>query len=36
MSYENLIWEQDGGVGRLTLNRPGLAERLDRATSGAS
>jgi len=22
MSYENLIWEQDGGVGRLTLNRP--------------
>jgi 2-(1,2-epoxy-1,2-dihydrophenyl)acetyl-CoA isomerase len=22
MSYETLIWEQDGGVGRLTLNRP--------------
>jgi 2-(1,2-epoxy-1,2-dihydrophenyl)acetyl-CoA isomerase len=22
MSYEHLIWEQDGGVGRLTLNRP--------------
>ncbi len=22
MSYEMLIWEQDGGVGRLTLNRP--------------
>ncbi len=22
MSYEQLIWEQDGGVGRLTLNRP--------------
>jgi len=22
MSYENVIWEQDGGVGRLTLNRP--------------
>jgi 2-(1,2-epoxy-1,2-dihydrophenyl)acetyl-CoA isomerase len=22
MSYENLIWEQSGGVGRLTLNRP--------------
>ena len=26
----NVIWEQDGGVGRITLNRPGLAERLDR------
>jgi 2-(1,2-epoxy-1,2-dihydrophenyl)acetyl-CoA isomerase len=22
MSYETLIWEQEGGVGRLTLNRP--------------
>ena len=22
MSYEYLIWEQDGGTGRLTLNRP--------------
>jgi 2-(1,2-epoxy-1,2-dihydrophenyl)acetyl-CoA isomerase len=22
MSYEQLIWEQDGGVGRVTLNRP--------------
>src|ERR671916_1239782 len=22
MSYEHVIWEQDGGVGRLTLNRP--------------
>jgi 2-(1,2-epoxy-1,2-dihydrophenyl)acetyl-CoA isomerase len=22
MSYEHLIWEQDGGVARLTLNRP--------------
>ncbi|HEY1595479.1 MAG TPA: enoyl-CoA hydratase-related protein, partial [Thermoleophilaceae bacterium] len=22
MSYENLIWEQSGGAGRLTLNRP--------------
>jgi 2-(1,2-epoxy-1,2-dihydrophenyl)acetyl-CoA isomerase len=22
MSYEHLIWEQDGAVGRLTLNRP--------------
>src|SRR3954464_9466128 len=22
MSYEMLVWEQDGGVGRLTLNRP--------------
>ena len=22
MSYEHLIWEQDGGIGRLTLNRP--------------
>jgi 2-(1,2-epoxy-1,2-dihydrophenyl)acetyl-CoA isomerase len=22
MSFETLIWEQDGGVGRLTLNRP--------------
>ena len=22
MSYETVIWEQDGGVGRLTLNRP--------------
>ncbi len=23
MSYETLIWEQSGGAGRLTLNRPG-------------
>jgi 2-(1,2-epoxy-1,2-dihydrophenyl)acetyl-CoA isomerase len=23
MSYETVIWEQSGGVGRLTLNRPG-------------
>ena len=22
MSYEHVIWEQNGGVGRLTLNRP--------------
>src|SRR5919108_1114265 len=22
MSYETVIWEQDSGVGRLTLNRP--------------
>lgn len=22
MSYKTIIWEQDGGVGRLTLNRP--------------
>jgi 2-(1,2-epoxy-1,2-dihydrophenyl)acetyl-CoA isomerase len=22
LSYETVIWEQDGGVGRLTLNRP--------------
>jgi 2-(1,2-epoxy-1,2-dihydrophenyl)acetyl-CoA isomerase len=22
MSYEMLVWEQDGGVGRLTMNRP--------------
>ena len=22
MGYEKIIWEQDGGVGRLTLNRP--------------
>jgi 2-(1,2-epoxy-1,2-dihydrophenyl)acetyl-CoA isomerase len=22
MSYEHLIWQQDGGAGRLTLNRP--------------
>ncbi|MFL5867944.1 MAG: enoyl-CoA hydratase-related protein [Thermoleophilaceae bacterium] len=22
MSYDTVIWEQDGGVGRLTLNRP--------------
>ena len=22
MSYEHLIWEQDGGAGRITLNRP--------------
>src|SRR5260370_40194745 len=22
MAYETVIWEQDGGVGRLTLNRP--------------
>ena len=22
MSYEHVTWEQDGGVGRLTLNRP--------------
>jgi 2-(1,2-epoxy-1,2-dihydrophenyl)acetyl-CoA isomerase len=23
LSYETIIWEQDGGIGRLTLNRPG-------------
>jgi 2-(1,2-epoxy-1,2-dihydrophenyl)acetyl-CoA isomerase len=22
MSYETMIWEQDGGIGRITLNRP--------------
>src|SRR5215210_8555141 len=22
MAYEHVIWEQDGGIGRLTLNRP--------------
>ena len=22
MSYEHLIWERDGGIGRITLNRP--------------
>src|SRR3712207_4979441 len=22
MAYETVIWEQDGGIGRLTLNRP--------------
>ena len=22
MSYETIIWEQEGAVGRLTLNRP--------------
>ena len=22
MSYEHVIWEQDGAVGRVTLNRP--------------
>src|SRR5437588_12724296 len=22
MAYETVMWEQDGGVGRLTLNRP--------------
>jgi 2-(1,2-epoxy-1,2-dihydrophenyl)acetyl-CoA isomerase len=22
MSYEHVVWEQDGGVGRVTLNRP--------------
>jgi 2-(1,2-epoxy-1,2-dihydrophenyl)acetyl-CoA isomerase len=22
MSYEHVIWEQDGGIGRITLNRP--------------
>src|SRR5829696_5765685 len=22
MSYEHVVWEQDGGVGRITLNRP--------------
>jgi 2-(1,2-epoxy-1,2-dihydrophenyl)acetyl-CoA isomerase len=22
MSYEHVIWEQDGGIGRVTLNRP--------------
>jgi 2-(1,2-epoxy-1,2-dihydrophenyl)acetyl-CoA isomerase len=30
MSYETIIWEQDGGVGRLTLNRP---ERLNAWTT---
>src|SRR5918998_5186370 len=22
MGYEHVIWEQDGGIGRITLNRP--------------
>jgi enoyl-CoA hydratase/carnithine racemase len=22
MDYETIIWEQDGAIGRLTLNRP--------------
>ena len=22
MTYEHVIWEKDGGVGRITLNRP--------------
>jgi 2-(1,2-epoxy-1,2-dihydrophenyl)acetyl-CoA isomerase len=30
MSYETIIWDQDGGVGRLTLNRP---ERLNAWTT---
>jgi 2-(1,2-epoxy-1,2-dihydrophenyl)acetyl-CoA isomerase len=30
MSYETIIWEQDGGIGRLTLNRP---ERLNAWTT---
>ena len=47
MSYETLIWEQDGGIGRLTLNRPEslnawnpqfgkeLNQVLDQATDGS-
>src|SRR5919198_2041019 len=47
MSYETLIWEQDGGIGRLTLNRPEslnawnpqfgkeLNQVLDQATHGS-
>src|SRR2546421_518379 len=31
MGYETVIWEQDGGVGRLTLNRP---ETLNAWTAG--
>jgi 2-(1,2-epoxy-1,2-dihydrophenyl)acetyl-CoA isomerase len=31
MSYEHVIWEQDGGVGRITLNRP---DSLNAWTSG--
>jgi 2-(1,2-epoxy-1,2-dihydrophenyl)acetyl-CoA isomerase len=31
MSYEHVIWEQDGGAGRLTLNRP---ESLNAWTAG--
>src|ERR671923_2919057 len=31
MSYETVIWEQEGGVGRLTLNRP---ETLNAWTAG--
>src|SRR5919197_6124402 len=47
MSYETLTWEQDGGIGRLTLNRPEslnawnpqfgkeLNQVLDQATDGS-
>ena len=36
MSYETVIWEQDGGVGRLTLNRPDTPQRVDRRSSAPS
>src|SRR3954463_13624512 len=42
MGYETVIWEQDGGVGRLTLNRPetlnawtaGFGEELNQVVTG--
>jgi hypothetical protein len=35
MSYETIIWEETGAVGRLTLNRPRLSTH-GRPNSGAS
>ena len=34
MSYEHLIWERDGGVARITLNRPETPQRLERPRFG--
>ena len=31
MAYDTVIWEQDDGVGRLTLNRPETLNAIDRA-----
>ena len=36
MSYEHLIWEQDGGVGQITLNRPETRSTPGTPTSAAS
>ncbi len=32
MTYQNLIYEQDGPVARITVNRPDVLNALNRAT----